>query len=109
MKFPTLWLVSIVIVSLEPNTATSKSLPPSDTIDLSHYGPRLFGTPSSEVGRKVENWKPGQNQGNPEELGSYLEGDILVPRSNLRNALINESYYWPDGVIPYVIGGGYSE
>lgn len=93
MKFPTLWLVTIVIVSLKPNSATSKSLPQSD----------------EEVIRKVGNWKPGQNQGNPEELGSYFEGDIILPPSNSRNALIDESSYWPNGIIPYEISGVFSE
>ncbi|KAF4517885.1 hypothetical protein B566_EDAN001839, partial [Ephemera danica] len=35
------------------------------------------GLPDFRVGEKVAKWKPGK--GNPEELGSYFEGDILEP------------------------------
>ncbi len=76
-----------------------------DSIDLSQYGNRLFGEPSKDVGLKVANWKGAPNSGNPEELGSYLEGDILFPGAKARNGLIAETTHWPNAQIPFEIVG----
>lgn len=38
---------------------------------------------------------------NPEELGEYLEGDIVVV--NTRNGVLNGSLRWGEGVVPFVI------
>lgn len=82
----------------------------ANEIDLSHFGFSLYGVPSYETGDKLAagNWK---NITNPEEVGNYLEGDILVPvRSHrARNGLINIFYRWPKGVIPYEIRGNFCE
>lgn len=45
---------------------------------------------------------------NPEEMGEYAEGDILLPNV-ARNGIKEETSRWPDGIIPYVIDGYYSE
>lgn len=48
--------------------------------------------------------------GNPEEKGSYLEGDILFPiDGSQRNGLVSESYRWPNGHVPFQIKGIYSK
>jgi hypothetical protein len=78
-----------------------------DLIDLSHLGSSVFGEPDESVGRKLENWKP--EDGNPEEMGSYGEGDILVPSDQQgRNGLASQSSRWPGGIIPFVIAGNFS-
>lgn len=78
-------------------------------IDLSYFGSSLFGVPSSETGDELTAAK-WMNLTNPEEVGKYLEGDILVPKSsNLRNGMVNEFYRWPMGVIPFEIHGSFSE
>ncbi|KAH8388630.1 hypothetical protein KR093_011562, partial [Drosophila rubida] len=48
---------------------------------------------------------------NPEELGEYLEGDILVPQSevSMRTIRPRQSTTWPYGVVPYHIDGDFSE
>ncbi|KAJ6636112.1 Zinc metalloproteinase nas-7 [Pseudolycoriella hygida] len=100
------FLISMLFTSLLVSildVTTSKSI---EQIDLSHYGPRLFGNPSKDVGAAVEHWNENQS-GNPEELGSYLEGDILFPRGNARNGLITETSRWPNGVIPFEIVGDF--
>jgi hypothetical protein len=55
---------------------------------------------------RVDAWNNDSNV-NPEELGLYLEGDIMhyTPRSGL-TALTAR---WPGGVVPFVIGGAFSE
>lgn len=80
-----------------------------DVIDLSSIDVR-FGQPDMETGNLVKNWQPTDDT-NPEELGSYLEGDILFPKPNqsasARNGLVGQSYRWPNAVIPYEITGSF--
>ncbi|BES89734.1 metalloendopeptidase activity [Nesidiocoris tenuis] len=87
----------------------------SDDIDavtkhLRVFGDSLYQEPSSEVGDLVNNWDASRTSSNPEELGTYVEGDILFPESHIsRNGLSSMSYHWPDGQVPYVISGEFSE
>jgi hypothetical protein len=55
---------------------------------------------------KVDAWKNDSNV-NPEELGLYLEGDIVQHRS--RSGLTAQTARWPGGIVPYTIGGTFSE
>jgi hypothetical protein len=55
---------------------------------------------------RVAAWK-NDSEVNPEELGLYLEGDIVT--SKARNGLTSEGARWPGGVIPYEIAGYFSE
>jgi hypothetical protein len=75
---------------------------PQNKIDLTSLGVGLFSDPDESVGKLVSDWTPEHNQ-NPEELGSYLEGDMLVPGIEGRNGLVKQSSRWPNGVVPYVI------
>jgi len=83
-----------------------------DPIDLSQYGSAMFGKPSSETGDKIASWITSEmfNETNPEELGDYLEGDILIPTTAGlgKSGLILEAYHWPNGVVPFVIDGNFS-
>lgn len=74
-------------------------------IDLSHYGTRIYGFPSEETGKIVA--EADLNKSNPEELGTYVEGDILVPRMAPKNGIIGEAYRWPKGKIAYDIAPGF--
>jgi len=108
MKFSVTWGILLIIFKIEK--IVSKSLPDNfEPIDLSHYGMRLYGSPSEAVGVDVANWKPDQNRGNPEELGSYLEGDILFPQAKSRNGLIAQTSRWPNGQVPFEIVGGFGK
>ena len=81
----------------------------SDAIDLSAFGLK-FGQPDMKTGELLKNWQPDENGANPEELGSYLEGDILFPMNsstNSRNGMVSQSYRWPNAVIPYEIVGSF--
>ncbi|CAG2065086.1 unnamed protein product [Timema podura] len=51
---------------------------------------------------KVAQWNPDMGV-NPEELGEYLEGDILFPESISRNGLRAERSRWPGGVVYYTL------
>ncbi|XP_059490033.1 zinc metalloproteinase nas-4-like [Neocloeon triangulifer] len=67
-----------------------------------------IGKPDVNVGALVDNWKPDSGV-KPEELGSYLEGDILtVPNSQGRNGIISTSYRWPNAVVYYKIQGAFN-
>lgn len=89
---------------------SNDDLPPDlDTIDLSGYGDALYGEPSNNTGKLVDDWD-SDSEMNPEEVGEYLEGDILVPRdSKVRNGIVGEYTRWPKGVIPFDIKGRFSK
>lgn len=83
--------------SLEENTA----------IDLSYLGEKVFVNPDPETGKRVEAWNETSVE-NPEELGEYAEGDIVFPKKS-KNGMVATTFRWPNGVVPYEIGGFYSE
>lgn len=72
----------------------------SDVIDLSRFGERIFGKPVENTGLN------GLNE-NPEELGPYLEGDLLIP-TEARNGMRAESLRWKNALVPFEIRGSYS-
>lgn len=74
-------------------------------IDLTHFGSSIFGVPSNETGKIVASYNPQTSDLNPEELGQYLEGDMLMPPNLARNGLIASSSHWPGGVVPFEISG----
>ncbi|XP_053674277.1 zinc metalloproteinase nas-4 [Anopheles nili] len=78
-----------------------------DVIDLSHLGPEVYGEPDEAVGALVAKFNPEIDGGNVEELGSYVEGDILIDRPGARNGLSNTATRWPNGVVPFVVSGNF--
>lgn len=79
----------------------------NERIDLTPLGTMLFSEPDEAVGRAVSDWDPSSDQ-NPEELGTYVEGDMLIPGVEGRNGLVHSSSKWPGGVVPYVISSSFS-
>lgn len=73
-----------------------------------HYGETAFGVPDEKTGAKVGDWSPSSSKVNPEELGEYLEGDILFP-NRAKNGLLAFSAKWDGGIVPYVISGPYND
>lgn len=97
-------LVSGSVIPAKEKNQSGTDIP----IDISHFTNEAFGQPEEEVGEKLENFSPGTN--NPEEVGTYYQGDILMPRSMLgRNGVAADVYRWKDGVIPYEIKGTFSK
>ncbi|XP_058056147.1 zinc metalloproteinase nas-4-like [Anopheles bellator] len=76
-------------------------------IDLSHLGSALYGRPDEATGNRVAKFNSSTHSGNVEELGSYLQGDILVDRPKGRNGLANTATRWPNAVVPVVITGSF--
>lgn len=79
------------------------------SIDLTQHGDKIYGSPDYRSGENLNEWERTRS-GNPEEMGTYLEGDILFPtnqsaKSNGRNGIVNQSYRWSNGVIPFEIAG----
>lgn len=97
------------IVEVMPNEHPEKQDP--NIIDLSVYGRFLYGQPDlKNTGKLVAKFKPNTTSVNPEELGSYLEGDILMPVSSLvlKNGIGSKTSRWPDGKIPFEIAGDFT-
>ncbi|XP_065341775.1 hatching enzyme 1.2-like [Cloeon dipterum] len=67
-----------------------------------------LGRPDANVGMHVGRWNP-ESGINPEELGSYYEGDMLsLPTSQGRNGIINTYYRWPGAIVYYRIQGAFT-
>lgn len=76
-----------------------------ELIDLSHFGSSIFREPNNQTGLLVAGYDPNTDDRNPEELGNYLEGDMLIPPSQARNGLIAMSSHWPGAIVPFEIRG----
>lgn len=75
---------------------------------LRNFGRSLYGFPNNETGLRVAQWHKDMDV-NPEELGEYVEGDILFPPITGRSGLAAVSARWPNGIIPFVISSYFSE
>ncbi|XP_075158652.1 hatching enzyme 1.2-like [Haematobia irritans] len=101
----------VVVVSANSLEAPPRQPPSKDVIDLSFYGMALFGEPDNEnTAQLVANYTAESSSVNPEELGTYLEGDILVPKQGviMKNGLTTQSSRWPQGIVPYEIRGNFN-
>ncbi|XP_023943796.2 hatching enzyme 1.2-like [Bicyclus anynana] len=76
-------------------------------IDVSSLGPEAFGLPKNESGDTVAEWTESSLM-NPEEMGGYAEGDILMPQL-VRNGMRETTSRWQNGIIPYVIDTTYTQ
>lgn len=101
------FLLRIVLAVAVPFSSTENDN--EFKIDLSHLGVQIFGMPDNETGKLVANYDPREDKFNPEELGSYLEGDMLVPGTMSRNGLTLEITRWPDGIVPFEIDGDFGK
>ena len=75
-------------------------------IDLGFLGDHLISYPDPTTGFKLQLRNFGEN---PEELGSYLEGDLLQPYSEIFTRLKKVSYRWNNREIPFEINGDFGE
>lgn len=101
--------VALVSAYPYPSTDDNETTSEDDVIDLSHLGESLFGSPDNETGKVVAEYNPETDEMNPEELGNYLEGDMLMPQSMARNGLSAISSRWPSGVVPFEIRGNFGK
>lgn len=74
---------------------------PVDNVE--HISELAFGKPSDRTGKQLLEWNETYEI-NPEEIGEYLEGDILFPVTK-RNGLLSVSARWDNGIIPYDYSG----
>ncbi|XP_011706990.1 PREDICTED: zinc metalloproteinase nas-4-like [Wasmannia auropunctata] len=63
--------------------------------------------PDHETGAKVARWIKEMNI-NPEEMGNYYEGDIMISNSTTRNG-DRRAQRWINGVIPYKMTGSFTQ
>lgn len=100
--------IRFIIISSICHVVCGIAMDDGDLIDLSTYGLK-FGQPDAQTGELLKTWQPSDGT-NPEELGSYLEGDILFPMNhstNSRNGMVSQSYRWTNAIIPYEITGSF--
>lgn len=66
--------------------------------DWSQDGEVVFG----ESNKRTEDYVARKTdlEVNPEELGDYFEGDILLTSYN-RNGMLDKTHLWPNGTVPY--------
>uniref|UniRef100_A0A1A9VKK5 Metalloendopeptidase n=1 Tax=Glossina austeni TaxID=7395 RepID=A0A1A9VKK5_GLOAU len=83
---------------------------PKNVIDLSSFGTNIYGVPDEATAQLVANYSATESNVNPEELGSYLEGDILMPEDQVltKNGIVLPSSRWPNGVVPFEIRGNFN-
>lgn len=101
-------VISLFLISTVVHVVCGFPTGEDDVIDLSEFDFK-FAHPDIKTGEMVQNWSP-TDETNPEELGSYLEGDILFPMNkstNSRNGMVAQSYRWNNAVIPYEIVGSF--
>lgn len=68
--------------------------------------------PNERSGKSLKAWSEAKGKGNPEEQGSYYEGDILldVRQAGLaRNGILDELSKWTNKIVPYEIKGTFSK
>lgn len=92
-----------VIFCLSIHQLSSAKSINDDRIDLSFLGTKIFGSPIENDGQIYKNHK-----GNAEEVGPYLEGDLLIPSVG-RNGMKSEALRWKNGEVPFEIHGNFSE
>ena len=81
----------------------------AEEIDLSNLDRSFFGKPDNgTTGDAVAQYNPDAQKVNPEELGSYLEGDMLMPNGPGRNGMISKSLRWKNAIVPYEIQGRFN-
>lgn len=106
-KFVTILLVGFAVAQASADSSMEKGM--DEFIDLSLLGPTIFGVPDNATGLLVAEYDPNTYEVNPEELGSYLEGDMLMPPGFSRNGLQAISSRWPGAIVPYDIFGTFGQ
>ncbi|XP_065340722.1 zinc metalloproteinase nas-4-like [Cloeon dipterum] len=105
-------LACVAACMAAPKEATLKGFNYRNSPDITpNYGAladRVFGRPDSSTGDRVAMYDPEKDEVNPEELGSYAAGDILVPGVTSRNGLVATTSRWPRGQIPFVISSSFA-
>lgn len=96
----------IVLHGLVAAFAVASPLFDGEEIPTAQYGARMYGLPDLEFGKKLDELDVTQT--NPEEIGPYLEGDMLIPGPVPKNGIVGNAYRWPNGRIPYVIAPTFS-
>lgn len=79
-----------------------------DVIDLSMFRKLIFKKNGESVRKAVSEWQPSDYQ-NPEELGTFFQGDIVLPTNEGKNGLVDKSRRWTNGVVPYVFAASVSQ
>ncbi|XP_063833349.1 zinc metalloproteinase nas-14-like [Ostrinia nubilalis] len=101
--------VPIELDSLLPDELMGNGIDDGDdAIDISHLGPDAYGSPKNESGEALSQWTEDSLM-NPEEMGEYAEGDILMPSATVRNGMRDQTFRWANGIIPYVIEGYFNQ
>lgn len=96
--------------SLAAGSPTDISSRPSFAEDIYEVEDHI--KPNQRSGKSLKAWSEAKGKGNPEEQGSYYEGDILldVRQAGLaRNGILDEHAKWTNKIVPYEIKGTFSK
>lgn len=64
----------------------------------------LYLTNESLGSNKLDSDNDTDTEGNIWEESGFFEGDIILPESKpLRNGMLNDTYYWPNSLVPFQI------
>lgn len=81
---------------------------PQTFTDTSILRQNIFVQSELWTEEQVAGRHPKINRENPEEMGNYVEGDMVIPRVRRgRTATTRQTARWPNGIIPFEIHGGF--
>lgn len=115
LAIATIFLYIVTLGLTLGNGMPLEDMDSQEMIDLTDVSDIIFGNPDMETTGALVEAHNEESPQNPEELGTYYEGDILIPlsyregRSNgTRNGILALSSRWPGGVVPYEIKGPFT-
>ena len=77
---------------------------------LHHHACQIQGwIEKTTKSRKIQNNEITIFAANLEELGDLFEGDMIRPQDLTRNHINSPIQRWPNGEVPYVVEGSFSE
>lgn len=82
---------------------------PQSLSDMSYLGQKIYVQPNLWSGEQVAEYDPKKDLENPEELGNYAEGDMVMPKVHGRSVIAWQSSRWPESIIPYEISGNFGK
>ncbi|KAF4528650.1 hypothetical protein B566_EDAN017227 [Ephemera danica] len=103
MTFGRFALALVCLMTVTIILTSARGLPPKRPATFWHVN---FTRPDFRLGPIVANWRAGISKVNPDEMGSYFQGDIMLPEkppTMTRNGVDYAVYQWTEGIVPYVI------
>lgn len=101
-------MIFFVVIGCVAGTMLANGHPQSLS-DLSYLGKKIYVQPNLWSGERVAEYNPKKDLENPEEMGNYAEGDMVMPEVHGRSVIAWQSSRWPGSIIPYEISGNFGK